>query len=145
LIKEWNTARTPDGRNLQVTVKDALDSVQPYIMPKDLTGVLSDPTSGMRMAQLQTDVLNQIAKDRKEGKNPYLRVTPGNPDFMLTEEKLKQGKYITSFLERIRGSQQRLTEKPGLPKTPEGGVTPELQRRPGESITDWQNRTGKGR
>lgn len=141
LIKEWNTARTPEGRSLQIDMDAALKSVEPMVMPKDLTGVLADPESGLRMAKLTHDVRVQIDKDRREGKNPQNRLNPDSPDYMFTKERLKQ--YVTPFLERIRKSAERLAEQPGLPKTSEGGTVPEFQRRPDESTVDWKKRTGQ--
>lgn len=141
LIKEWNTARTPEGRSLQIDMDAALKSVETMVMPKDLTGVLADPESGLRMAKLTHDVRVQIDKDRREGKNPQNRLNPDSPDYMFTKERLKQ--YVTPFLERIRKSAERLAEQPGLPKTAEGGTVPEFQRKPGESTVDWKKRTGQ--
>ena len=141
LVKEWELGRTPEGRSLQKDMESALKLAEPLIMPKDLTGVLADPESGLRMIKLTHDVRVQIDKDRRDKKDPFLRFNPDAPEYMFTPELLK--KYQTPFLERIRAASARLAEQPGLPKDSEGGIKQKLQRRSGESILDYKKRTGQ--
>ncbi|MGH6628414.1 MAG: hypothetical protein ACREB3_01635, partial [Burkholderiales bacterium] len=143
LIKDLIEVRSPTGRLLSKEKAEAFKSVEPLVVPRDLTGVLLDPESGLRMARLKSEVLNRMDQDVKEGKDPRLRITEGAPEYMLAPERLKQKGYIKPFLQRVQEGSQRISEAPGLPKTPEGAVGPALTRLPNESILEWKKRTGK--
>ena len=143
LLKDLTEMRSPTGRLLSVEKKDAFESIKPLIMPKDLNGVLVDPLAAGRMEKLRRDVENQMDQDFKAGKNPRLRIDPNASEYMLTPERLKAGGYVKPFMERIRDASARVAEAPGLPKTPQGGVKPDLQRLPGETASQWEKRTGQ--
>ena len=141
LIGEFNDARTPDGRSLAQDAKLFFDRMEPAIMPKNLTGVLADPESGARMLKYEQDVRAQMARDRKEGKDPYLRLNANAPEYMGTPEVLSR--YQVPFMDAIKNAARRMTEQPGLPKTPEGGVPDDKKRRPGETAEDYLRRIEK--
>lgn len=141
LRKEWEGATTPEGKNLLKEADEFFKRAEPAIMPKDLTGVLADPESGFRMMKYQHDVRTEMDKDRKAGKDPFKRLDPDAPEYMGKPEIVKR--YISPFLERIQAASKRLSEQPGLPKTPEGAVPDPMKRQPGESSDAYLKRIGK--
>lgn len=120
LVSEYNKSLTPEGRDLIKASEEFFKRAEMAIVPKDLPAMLADPEAGFRMLQYQHDVRTAMEQDRKDGKDPMRRITPGNPEYMGTHEHVQQ--YVTPFMQRIHEGAKRLQAKPNSPKTPEAAL-----------------------
>ena len=121
LVKKYEEARTPKGLTLVKTQKDFFDAMEPIIAPKNGLGAFVDNTTAATMFQFKHDVQQAIDRAKDEKRDPYAVITPGNPEYMGTPERLKP--YTKTMMQHIDAAvtQQGLNDAAPAPAP---GTTP---------------------
>lgn len=122
LVKKYEEARTPKGLTLIKKQRDFFDAMEPVISPRNSLGGFVDNTTGPMMYQFKHDVQQAIDRAREDKRDPYALITPGNPEYMGTPERLKP--YTKTMMEHVQAAitQQGLND--AIPAPTPGAAAP---------------------
>lgn len=138
LRKEFEEARTEEGSKLG-QAKAAFLEGQKHMIDKSLVGRFADALGAEKFANFKFFVQQEEDRMRKENKDPYLLYNPDAKEYLGKHTE----RFMTGMQESLEYIQKRITLEPGLPKTEQGAVEPDLHRKEGETIDQWRKRTGK--
>lgn len=167
--KEFDQIRTPGGEILGKRRADFIKGIGPQIDKSNPLAGKIDETGKAKLYQFEWLLDQKMDEYRKAGKNPSDLLDPSKPDYMGKPEALAP--YQTSMQDSIQEIVKSITRQPiaagaaqvtqqnSEPQTPiatapipprELGsaptATPEIpERKPGESIPEYLNRTSPSR
>lgn len=129
--------RTPDGVRLSERKRDFFAGVKPMIDKSNPIKGTLDPSGSMQMLRYQAYVNQKIDEARQAGKSAseiHEMLIPGSKTFLGTPEQL------SPYQRSIEDSTRAIMDSTRRPGVRQPAVEP---RRPGESIADYQRRTGR--
>lgn len=134
LKKEIEQNQTAEGQRLSTTRENFLGSVKAQFDKSTMLKL--DEKGGEDFYKFKTYVLDQERKYRDqgkgyEGKNAYDLYNPTSPDYI--------GKHIPTFQRTLEQQLKDMSDT--LNRKPPAALPPEQQRKPGESVTEWRERT----
>lgn len=130
LRNEFRDFKNGQGETLRQQKSELLKRVHPALVTYS---DVMDTTAELRTQQYRKFVDSKIDEYRKAGKDPTNLFDPDNPDYVARPEVLRR--YQSDATRRMQGM-------PGVV----GGAKPPVDipaRNPGESLSDWMNRTGR--
>lgn len=135
LEKRFTDARTPDGDRLTQIRSQFNKGVEASIDKSNpMQGVL-DPSGKMKAYEFQHYIDQKVDEYRKAGKSPFDLFDPAKPDYLGKPEVLRP--FQTTMQQSITNITSRLTGQPPPP-----GATPVPRRQPGETLDEFDKRTG---
>ena len=129
LVTNVRDLRDPDKAPFTKEVNATLQSIEKALASDPVLRGLGKASANVMpdvMARARFDLTSEIERLRKEGKNPRDLITPGSREYFFTNGRM---------LNYMQAAEQSVTQRPVNPSVE--------QRQPGESIQDWQARTGR--
>lgn len=153
LRKEYEDMRSPDGRRLAQEKEKFINAVTPQIDKSNLMMGFIDQTGKEQLYKLQYFMDRKVQEYRDARKDVHLLFDPGSPDYLGHSLHLFQKTLEESARELEKAPKPKVTEKPRA-KTPEPevkrgptvvipqevAIPPDMKRKPGESIFDYDKR-----
>jgi len=148
-LKEFRENRTPDGETFAKSKRFFMDTTA---KPQLLKGAFDPVAGSVDLARYMHHVDDMIDAYRRENKNPRELFNPKSPDYLGNPDIINGFK--TPLSQQIEGYSKRFATPsvpaPSAPQAqpPAGAPQPPPQpndraRRPGESLADYDRRTGR--
>lgn len=118
--------QTPEGSKLGQVQAKFMKGIGPLLDRSTMLGV--DPSGGRNKYEFETFVSEQVAKAKRDHKNPFDLFNPGSPEYLGKDATVKP--YISTMQERTDRVQQFNMPGPA-------------QRRPGETVDQYRERVGR--
>jgi hypothetical protein len=134
-IKEFDTARTPDGERLGARIKDLLAAVKPKMDHSNPLMGKIDQNGPTNVYRWHDQLMHDMETARKRGKDPWDLLNPSNPDWAGSDKYLQP--FVKPLDESLGDSVRALSGAAPVPaKAAERaeGVKPDTVRQNGHTF-----------